>query len=108
MAVDRPVIDIDLVIIGRIHQVIAAFDITRTRGQGLQDQEFGDGQRWTGSPSQEQACRFGSSNSLPRSSGLLSPGSSALFGEIGSLDERAWQHRLDRSPSRRCEKGLAM
>jgi hypothetical protein len=41
VAVDGPIIDIDLVIVGRIHQGIAAFDDARTAGERLQNQEFG-------------------------------------------------------------------
>lgn len=44
MVVDCLVIDIDLVIIGCIYQVIVVFDIIWVCGQGLQDQEFGDGE----------------------------------------------------------------
>ena len=45
MAVDGPVIHIDLIIIGHIHQLIPAFHKARTRGQRLQQQELGHGQR---------------------------------------------------------------
>ena len=40
MAVDCPVIDVNLVVIGRVHQIIAALHITGARGQRLQNQEF--------------------------------------------------------------------
>jgi len=45
VAVDGAVIDVDLVVVGRIHQGIAAFYHTGPLGQRLQDQEFGHGER---------------------------------------------------------------
>jgi hypothetical protein len=45
VAVDGAVVDIDLVVIGRIHQRIPALDHARARRQRLQDQELGDGER---------------------------------------------------------------
>src|SRR6185503_1592185 len=45
VAVDGAVVDIDLVVIGRVHQRVAAFYHTRPRRQRLQDQEFGHGER---------------------------------------------------------------
>src|SRR6187401_1002245 len=45
VAVDGAVVDIDLVVIGRIHQRVAAFHHTGPRRQRLQDQEFGHGER---------------------------------------------------------------
>src|SRR6202035_2809626 len=45
VAVDGPVVDIDLIIIGRIHQRVAAFDNAGTAGQRLQNEKFGDGER---------------------------------------------------------------
>src|SRR5438309_11413295 len=45
VAVDRAVIDIDLLIISRIHQRITAFYDTGALRQRMQDQEFGDGER---------------------------------------------------------------
>ena len=43
VAVDGAVINVDLVIIGCIHQGIAAFHHAWAQGQGLQDEKFGDG-----------------------------------------------------------------
>ena len=45
VAVDGAVVDIDLVVVGGIHQRVAAFHHAGAGGQRLQDQEFGDGQR---------------------------------------------------------------
>mmetsp|Transcript_15415 Transcript_15415/g.24215 ORF Transcript_15415/g.24215 Transcript_15415/m.24215 type:complete len:201 (+) Transcript_15415:244-846(+) len=45
MAVDGAVIHIDLVVIGDIHQLVAALDETGALRQRLQQQEFRDGQR---------------------------------------------------------------
>src|ERR1700736_3715877 len=45
VAVDGAVIDIDLIVISRIHQGVAAFYHAGTGGQGLQDQKFGHRQR---------------------------------------------------------------
>ena len=45
VAVDRSIVDIDLVIIGGIHQRVAAFHHAWPRGKRLQDQKLGDGQR---------------------------------------------------------------
>ncbi len=42
VAVDRAVVNINLIIIGRVHQGIAALDDAGTLGEGLQDQKFGD------------------------------------------------------------------
>src|SRR5262249_31163762 len=39
VAVDRPVIDIDLLVIGRIHQRVAALDHAGAERQRMQDQE---------------------------------------------------------------------
>mmetsp|Transcript_19885 Transcript_19885/g.32445 ORF Transcript_19885/g.32445 Transcript_19885/m.32445 type:complete len:227 (-) Transcript_19885:92-772(-) len=44
VAVDGPVIHIDLIIIGHVHQLVARFYETRPLGQRLQQQELGDGQ----------------------------------------------------------------
>src|SRR5271165_4167469 len=44
VAVDRAVIDIDLIVIGRVHQSIAALDDAGSRRERLEDQEFGDRQ----------------------------------------------------------------
>ena len=44
VAVDGAVIDIDLLVIGHIHQLIAAFHEHGTLGKGLQQHEFGHGQ----------------------------------------------------------------
>src|SRR5207237_10181706 len=41
VAVDRAVIDVDMLAIGRVHQLIAIFDVTRTLRQRLEDQELG-------------------------------------------------------------------
>jgi hypothetical protein len=45
VAVDGAVVDIDLIVIGRIHQRVAAFHDAGALRQRLQDQELGDGQR---------------------------------------------------------------
>ena len=45
VTVDRAVVHIDLLVIGGIHQRIAAFDHARTLRQRMQDQEFRDGER---------------------------------------------------------------
>ena len=42
VAVDGAVVDIDLVVIGRVHEIVAALHEARTLGQTLQDQEFRD------------------------------------------------------------------
>jgi hypothetical protein len=44
MTVDCTIIDINLIIVGGIHQSVAAFEHTGTRGERRQDQEFGDGE----------------------------------------------------------------
>src|SRR5947208_12076270 len=44
VAVDRAVIDADVLAVSRIHQLIAVFDVTRTLRQGFEDQKFGHGQ----------------------------------------------------------------
>src|SRR5205085_7422488 len=41
VAVDRAVIDVDMLAIGRVHQLIAIFDVTRTLRQRFEDQELG-------------------------------------------------------------------
>src|ERR1700692_1848835 len=45
VAVDGAVVDIDLIVVGRVHQRIAAFHHAGTAGQRLQNQKFGDGER---------------------------------------------------------------
>src|SRR5689334_6011762 len=45
VAVDGAVVDIDLVVIGRVHQRVAALHHARPRRQRLEDQEFRHGQR---------------------------------------------------------------
>src|SRR5215204_1341837 len=45
MAVDGTVVDIDLIVVSRIHESVAAFHHTGAARQRLQDQEFGDGKR---------------------------------------------------------------
>src|SRR5690606_2810712 len=44
MAVDGAVVDIDLIVIGGVHQIVAALHEAGALGQGLQQQELGDGQ----------------------------------------------------------------
>src|SRR5258708_5742109 len=44
VAVDGPVVYVDLIFVGGVHQVVAALDEARPLGQGLQQQEFSDGQ----------------------------------------------------------------
>src|ERR1051326_2014604 len=44
VAIDRAVIDVDMLAIGRVHQLIAVFDVTRTLRQRFEDQELGHGQ----------------------------------------------------------------
>src|SRR5438046_5755342 len=44
VAVDRPVIDVDLIVVGGVQQVVAALHEAGTLGQRLQEQELGDGQ----------------------------------------------------------------
>src|SRR6185437_15606307 len=41
VAVDRAVVDVDLIVVGRVHQVVAAFDEAGALGQRLQQQELG-------------------------------------------------------------------
>src|SRR5216684_7398458 len=45
VAVDGAIVDIDLVVIGRVHQGVAAFHDAGAGGQRLQDQKFRHGQR---------------------------------------------------------------
>src|SRR5260370_17265774 len=42
VAVDRTVIDIDVLAIGGVHQLVAAFDMALARRQRFQDEELGD------------------------------------------------------------------
>src|SRR6476646_1230107 len=44
VAVDRAVIDVDMLAIGRVHQLVAVFDVPRTLRQRFEDQELGHGQ----------------------------------------------------------------
>src|SRR4029079_13571886 len=44
VAVDGAVVDIDLIVVGGIHQGVAAFHHAGAGGQRLQDQEFGNRQ----------------------------------------------------------------
>src|SRR5262249_38669809 len=44
VAVDGAVIDVDLIVIGRVHQRVAALDHAGPARERLQDQELGDGQ----------------------------------------------------------------
>src|SRR5690606_31169060 len=44
MAVDGAVVDIDLIVIGGVHQIVAALHEAGALGQGLKQQELGDGQ----------------------------------------------------------------
>ena len=46
MAVNRPVIDEHIVVISRVHQLVASFDHTGAHGQRFKDHEFGDGERY--------------------------------------------------------------
>ena len=45
MAVDRAVVDIDVVLIGGVHELVAVLHHAGPCSKGFQDQEFGDGQR---------------------------------------------------------------
>src|SRR5229473_8593232 len=45
VAVDGAIVDIDLIVIGSVHQGVAALHHAGARGQRLQDQELGDGER---------------------------------------------------------------
>src|ERR1700761_2583012 len=44
VAVDGAVVDIDLIVVGGVHQVVAAFDEARALRQGLQQKKLRDGQ----------------------------------------------------------------
>src|SRR4051794_10964082 len=44
VAVDRSVVDIDVVLVGDVHQLVARLDHPRPLRERLEDQEFGDGQ----------------------------------------------------------------
>src|SRR5580658_647211 len=44
VAVDRAVVDIDVLAIGGIHQLVAVLDVTGPLRKRFEDQEFGDGQ----------------------------------------------------------------
>src|SRR4051812_19003836 len=44
MAVDGAIVDIDVVLIGDVHQLVARFHNARPLGKRLEDQEFGDGE----------------------------------------------------------------
>src|SRR5277367_2664637 len=55
VAVDRAIIDIDLIVVGGIHQCVAALDDTGPGRERLQDQEFGDRQPRESRP----RCRYG-------------------------------------------------
>ena len=45
VAVDCTIIEINLVIVGGIHQSVAALDYTGARGERVQEEELGDGKR---------------------------------------------------------------
>src|SRR5688500_2624338 len=45
VAVDGPVVDIDVVLIGDVHQLVARFHHARPLRERLEDHELGDGQR---------------------------------------------------------------
>src|SRR5436190_2201166 len=44
VTVDCPIVDIDVLAIGRIHQLVAVFDVPRTVREGFEDQKLGHGQ----------------------------------------------------------------
>src|SRR5437868_828693 len=44
VTVDRPVVDIDMLAIGGVHQLVAAFDVALARRQRFEDEELGDGE----------------------------------------------------------------
>src|SRR5881227_2129969 len=44
VAVDRAVIDVNMLAIGRVHQLVAVFDVARALCQRFEDQKLGDGQ----------------------------------------------------------------
>src|SRR5260221_6127800 len=58
MAVDRAVVDEDIVAIGGVHQLVAALDHARAAGERLKDHEFGDGEpsRRSGPPVPTHYC----------------------------------------------------
>src|SRR6185437_7690784 len=44
VAVDGPVIDVDMLAIGAVHELVAALDVSGAKRERFKDQEFGDGQ----------------------------------------------------------------
>src|SRR5678816_1071533 len=46
VAVDRPVVDVDILVIGDVEQLVARLDHSGALGERLEDQEFGHGQRY--------------------------------------------------------------
>src|SRR4029077_17591392 len=44
VAVDRTIVDVDMLAVSRIHQLVAVFDVARPLRQGFEDQELGHGQ----------------------------------------------------------------
>src|SRR5579862_2044962 len=93
VAVDRPVVDINLIVVGRVHQVVAALHEAGALGQRLQQQELGH--RQPHRPVVPQAVVAGRIEGQAAALDRLDPVGGGLGGfGLGVLGPGATQHRL--------------
>src|SRR5205085_10078415 len=88
VTVDRPVVDIDVLAIGRIHQLVAVFDVPRTVRQGFEDQKLGHGQLDMFTlPGTQMPCRI--EDQLPAHDDRLAVRVLPFTREFAAPDQRA-------------------
>ena len=105
VAVDGAVVDIDLIVVGRVHQGVAALHDAGALRQRLQDQELGHGQRHgLALPGAGVALRVHGELAALQRLGVGSRAGAAA----GSFGAKRRSTALTRSTSRRCENGFRM
>src|SRR5438552_17766324 len=98
VTVDRPVVDVDVLAVGRIHQLIAVFDVPRTMREGFEDQKLGHGQLDMFTlPGAQMPCRI--ENQLAPHDDRLAMRVLPLARELAAPDQRP--DALDQEPLRK-------
>src|SRR5436305_1751452 len=98
VTIDRPVVDIDVLAIGRIHQLIAVFDVPRTVREGFEDQKLGYSQLDMFTlPGAKMPCRI--EDQLPAHDDRLAMRVLPLARELAAPDQGP--NALDQEPLRK-------
>src|SRR5262249_42374513 len=87
VAVDRSVVDLNVLPIGRVHQLVAVFDVPRTVSERFEDQELGHRELYRlAVPGAQMACRI--EDQTPTHDDRLALGIVAFTGKLATPDQR--------------------